>query len=80
MFAFGTYNTNVTPTTLKKSQPHSYADYSFVDSIALIEMPKKFSFPNMKLYDGTIDLTNYIASYKQRTFVTPRVLKIIVNP
>ena len=56
------------PTPLKKSQPHSYAESPFVEFIALVEMPKKFSFPNMKLYDGTTDPTNHIASYKQRMF------------
>ena len=53
------------PAPIKKSLPHSYADSPFVDSIALIEMPRKFSFPNMKMYDST---TDYIASYKQRMF------------
>ena len=52
------------PAPIKKSLPHSYVDSPFVDSIALIEMPKKFSFPNMKMYDGTTDPTDHIASYK----------------
>ena len=53
------------PAPINKSFPHSYADSSFVDSIALIEMPRKFSCPNMKMYDGTTDPTDHIASYKQ---------------
>ena len=57
------------PAPIKKSLPHSYADSPFVDSIALIEMPRKFSFPNMKMYDGTTDPTDHIASYKQRMFI-----------
>ena len=56
------------PTLLKKSLPHSYADSTFVDSIALVEMPKKFSFPNMKMYDGTTNPMDHITSYKQRMF------------
>ena len=32
------------PTLIKKSLSYSYADSPFVDSIALVEMPKKFSF------------------------------------
>ena len=56
------------PTPLKKSQPYSYVDSMFVDSIALIEIPKKFSFPNIKLYDGTTDPIDHIASYKQCMF------------
>ena len=57
------------PTLLKKSLPHSYADSLFVDSIALVKMPEKFSFPNMKMYDGTTDPTDHIASYKQHMFM-----------
>ena len=56
------------PTLLKKIQPYSYTDYLFVNSIALVEMPKKLLFPNMKLYDGTTDPTNHIASFKQMMF------------
>ena len=52
------------PTLLKKSLPHSYSNSPFVDSIALIKMPNKFSFPNMKMYDGMIDPTYHISSYK----------------
>ena len=54
---------------IKKSFPHSYADSPFVDSITLIEMPRKFSFPNMKMYDGTTDPRDHIASYKQQMFI-----------
>ena len=56
-------------TPLKKSLPHNYADSPFVDSIALVKMPKKFSFPNMKMYDSTTDPKNHIASYKQCMFI-----------
>ena len=56
------------PASHRKSLPHSYTDSLFVDSIALIEMPKKFHFPNMKLYDGTTNLTDHIASKKQHMF------------
>ncbi|KAL5563293.1 hypothetical protein UlMin_033040 [Ulmus minor] len=40
-------------------------------------MPRKFSFPNMKLYDGTTDPDDHIAQYKQRMFTTaiPRDLR-----
>ena len=33
-------------------------------------MSKKFSFPNMKLYNGTTDPTDHIASYKRRMLTT----------
>ena len=52
------------PTPIKKSLPHSYTDSPFIDSIALVEMPKKFSFPNMKMYDGMNDPTDHITSNK----------------
>ena len=60
---------SLVPAPLRKSLPHSYADSSFIDSIALVKMPKKFSFPNMKLYDGTTNPTDHIASYKQCMFI-----------
>ena len=53
------------PTPLRKSQPYSYAYSPLINDLALMEMPKKFSFPNMKLYDGTTDPMDHIASYKQ---------------
>ena len=53
----------------KKSLPHSYADSPFMNSITLIEMPKKFSFPNIKMYDGMTDPTYHIVFYKYRMFI-----------
>ncbi|KAL0846796.1 hypothetical protein Bca101_020042 [Brassica carinata] len=38
---------------IRKSGPDSYADTSFADEIVLIEMPRKFSFPNIKMNNGT---------------------------
>ena len=64
------------PTPLKKSLLHSYADSLFIDSIALLEMLKKFSFPNMKLYDSTTDPMDHIVSYKQRMFTTSILRKL----
>lgn len=58
------------PTPIKKSLAQSYADLSFVDFIALVNMPKKLFFPNMKPNDGTIDPNDHIAAYKQRMFTT----------
>ena len=54
--------------THQEESPTQLRKLTFVDSITLIEMPRKFSFPNMKMYDGTTDPTNHIASYKQRMF------------
>ena len=58
------------PTPIKKSFVDSYADSPFTDNIALVEMPYKFSFPNMKLYNRTSDPDNHIAQYKQHMFTT----------
>ncbi|KAK0575845.1 hypothetical protein LWI29_008097 [Acer saccharum] len=65
------------PTPIKKSIANSFADSPFVDAIALTEMPKKFSFPNMKQYEGTTDPNDHIAQYKQRMFTAaiPRDLR-----
>ena len=38
---------------IQKSDTDSYADTPFTDEITLIEMPRKFSFPSIKMYDGT---------------------------
>ena len=57
------------PAPIKKILLHSYANSPLVNSITLLEMPKKLSFLNMKMYDGTIDPMDHIASYKQCMFV-----------
>ncbi|KAF2599976.1 hypothetical protein F2Q68_00010426 [Brassica cretica] len=54
---------------IRKSNPDSYADTPFTDEITLIEMPKKFSFPSIKAYDGTTDLDDHVAHYRQRMLV-----------
>ena len=65
------------PAPIKKSTANSFADSPFVDAIALMEMPKKFNFPNMKQYEGTTDLDDHLAQYKQRMFTAaiPRDLR-----
>ena len=37
-----------------------------MDEIALVEMPPKFSFPNVRMYDGTSDPDNHVAQYKKQ--------------
>uniref|UniRef100_A0A0D3E914 Retrotransposon gag domain-containing protein n=1 Tax=Brassica oleracea var. oleracea TaxID=109376 RepID=A0A0D3E914_BRAOL len=51
---------------IRKSNPDSYADTPFTDEITLIEMPRKFSFPSIKAYDGTTDPDDHVAQYIQR--------------
>ena len=65
------------PTPIKKSTASSFADSPFIDSIALVDMPRKFSFPDMKQFEGTTDPDDHIAQYKQRMFIIaiPRDLR-----
>ena len=65
------------PAPIKRSNANSFTDSPFVDAIVLVEMPKKFSFPNMKQYEGTTDSDDHIAQYKQRMFTAaiPRDLR-----
>ncbi|KAF3528241.1 hypothetical protein DY000_02039664 [Brassica cretica] len=51
---------------IRKSDPDFYADTPFTDEITLIKMSNKFSFPNIKAYDGTSDPDDHVAQYKQR--------------
>ena len=51
---------------IQRSNPDSYADTPFAEEIASVEMPRKFSFPSIKMYDGTGDPDDHIAQYKQR--------------
>lgn len=59
------------PKPLEKAIPTSYADSSFADNIALVEIPKRFSVPNMKPYDDSSDPQEHIAQYKKQTFTEP---------
>ena len=51
---------------IRKSNPVSYVDTPFKDEITLNEMPRKFSFPSIKAYDGTTDPNDHVALYRQR--------------
>ena len=50
---------------IRRSNPDSYADTPFAEEIASVEMPRKFSFPNIKMYDDTGDPGDHIVQYKQ---------------
>ena len=52
---------------IRRSYPDSYADTPFMEGIASVEMPRKFSFPRIKIYDGTGDPDDHIAQYKKQT-------------
>uniref|UniRef100_A0A0D2ZPY2 Retrotransposon gag domain-containing protein n=1 Tax=Brassica oleracea var. oleracea TaxID=109376 RepID=A0A0D2ZPY2_BRAOL len=51
---------------IRRSNPDSYTDTPFGEDIASVEMPRKFSFPSIKMYDGTGDPDDHTAQYKQR--------------
>ena len=51
---------------IRKSDPDSYADTPFTDEITLMEMPRKFSFPSIKGYDGTTDPDDHVVQYRKR--------------
>ncbi|KAK2643060.1 hypothetical protein Ddye_024823 [Dipteronia dyeriana] len=65
------------PVPIKKGIPNNFTDSPFVEAIAIIEMPRKFSFPNMNQFEGTTDPADHIEQYKQRMFTAtiPRDLR-----
>ncbi|KAL5775780.1 hypothetical protein ACOSP7_013337 [Xanthoceras sorbifolium] len=54
------------PAAIKKSSINSFTDSPFVDVIALVKMPRMFSFPNMKHYDDTTYPDDHIATMSRR--------------
>lgn len=50
---------------VQRSDPNSYDDNPFMDEIALVHMPQKFSFPNMRMYDDTSDPDSHVTLYKK---------------
>lgn len=56
------------PLPLSRIDRASYADSPFEDQISMVDMPKKFVFPSMQLFDGTADPNDHIAHYKKWMF------------
>lgn len=52
------------PKPLEKATPTSYIDSPFADNIALVEIPKHFTVPHMKPYDGSNHPQEHIAQYQ----------------
>lgn len=67
------------PKPLEKATPTSYADLPFSGDIALVEIPKHFTIHHMKPNDGSSDLWEHIAQYKQRMFAVP-IMKDLREP
>lgn len=59
------------PRPIEKVALTSYADSPFADVIALVEIPKRFDVPAMKLYDGMADPIEHVVQYKQRMIIIP---------
>uniref|UniRef100_A0A803PUF5 Uncharacterized protein n=1 Tax=Cannabis sativa TaxID=3483 RepID=A0A803PUF5_CANSA len=62
---------------IKKSLPSSFTDSPLMDAIALVEMPKKFIFPSMKMCDRTTGPNDHIASYNYERLVCVRGLVLV---
>ncbi|XP_021766981.1 uncharacterized protein LOC110731427 [Chenopodium quinoa] len=43
-----------------------YIKFPFSEEIAMVEVPKRFSTPNMAMYDGTTDHDERVSLYKQK--------------
>ncbi|KAF3548965.1 hypothetical protein DY000_02007014 [Brassica cretica] len=54
------------PITAYLEQMFSWRFDAMQSMIASVEMPRKFSFPSIKTYDGTGDPDDHIPQYKQR--------------
>ena len=50
------------PKPLEKVTPTSYADSPFTNDIAMVEIPKQFTTPHMKMYDGSANPEEYRAT------------------
>ncbi|XP_074291495.1 uncharacterized protein LOC141618300 [Silene latifolia] len=54
------------PDPVAKVEADSFANSPFADEISKIDLPKKFTVPSMKTYDGTSDPQNHVAIFKQK--------------
>lgn len=58
------------PAPIKKHHVQSFADFSFTEKISMIEMPSRFNYPTMKIYDDNGDPDDHIVQYKQMMHTT----------
>ncbi|KAK3182807.1 hypothetical protein Dsin_030093 [Dipteronia sinensis] len=65
------------PAPIKRSAANNVVDSPFVDKIAMVEMPRKLGFPDMKQYDRITNPDDHITQFIQRMFTAtiPRDLK-----
>nr|XP_043633418.1 uncharacterized protein LOC122604605 [Erigeron canadensis] len=56
---------------IPKADPQMYRVSKFIPAIADVEIPKKFSAPHIKTYDGTTDPEEHVAQYLERMETVP---------
>lgn len=61
---------------IPEADPQIYKVSRFIPAIAEVEIPKKFSAPHMKTYDGTTDPEEHVAQYLERMETVPIPLNL----
>ncbi|XP_021770754.1 uncharacterized protein LOC110734941 [Chenopodium quinoa] len=54
------------PKPMEEEAADGYIESPFSEEIAMVEVPKRFSTPNMTMYDGTTDPDEHVSLYKQK--------------
>ena len=55
---------------VRRSRAGTISDTPFLDTITSTGLPRKFSSPDMKLYDGSTDLNDHMIHYKYKMMST----------
>lgn len=54
------------PRPVEEKEDDGYIESPFAESVYVVEIPKRFSIPNMSMYDGTSDPDMLVSLYKQK--------------
>ncbi|XP_021753659.1 uncharacterized protein LOC110719055 [Chenopodium quinoa] len=54
------------PKPMEEEAADGYIESPFSKEIAMVEVPKRFSTPNMTMYDGTTDPDEHVSLYKKK--------------
>ncbi|XP_021714757.1 uncharacterized protein LOC110682741 [Chenopodium quinoa] len=54
------------PKPMEEEAADGYIESPFSEEIAMVEVPKRFSTPNMTMYNGTTDPDEHVSLYKQK--------------
>ncbi|XP_021733296.1 uncharacterized protein LOC110700116 [Chenopodium quinoa] len=65
------------PKPMEEEAADGYIESPFSEEIAMVEVPKRFSTPNMAMYDGTTDPDEHVSLYMQKMMTSsiPRDIK-----